>query len=75
MNNITHLLEEQIIPRLVSDNPWWLSDVIPEYYSNMPHRAYLADFYNEVADIDMRRAVILMGPPTCGENSNDISCH
>ncbi len=67
MNNITHLLEEQIIKRLVSDNPWWLSDVIPEYYSNMPHRAYLTDFYNEVADIDMRRAVILMGPRRVGK--------
>lgn len=67
MNNITHLLEEQIIKRLVSDNPWWVSDTIPEYYSKMPHRAYLADFYSEVSDIDMRRAVILMGPRRVGK--------
>lgn len=67
MNNITHLLEEQIIKRLVSDNPWWVSDTIPEYYSKMPHRAYLTDFYSEVSDIDMRRAVILMGPRRVGK--------
>jgi hypothetical protein len=67
MNNITRLLEEQIMKRMVSDNPWWVSDAIPEYYSNMPHRAYLADFYGEVADIDMRRAVILMGPRRVGK--------
>jgi hypothetical protein len=67
MNNITHLLEEQIMKRMVSDNPWWISNAIPEYYSNMPHRAYLADFYSEVSDIDMRRAVILMGPRRVGK--------
>ena len=52
---------------MVSDNPWWVSEAISEYYSNMPHRAYLSDFYNEVADIDMRRAVILMGPRRVGK--------
>jgi predicted AAA+ superfamily ATPase len=67
MNNIAHSLEEQIMKRMVSDNPWWISDTIPEYYSNMPRRAYLADFYSEVADIDMRRAVILMGPRRVGK--------
>lgn len=67
MNNITHLLEEQILKRMVSDNPWWVSNTIPEYYSHMPHRAYLEDFYSEVADIDMRRAVILMGPRRVGK--------
>jgi hypothetical protein len=67
MNSITHLLEEQIMKRMVSDNPWWVSNAIPEYYSCMPHRAYLTDFYNEVEDIDMRRAVILMGPRRVGK--------
>jgi hypothetical protein len=67
MNNITRLLEEQIMKRMVSDNPWWISDAIPEYYSKMPHRAYLADFFSEVSDIDMRRAVILMGPLRVGK--------
>jgi hypothetical protein len=67
MNNIAHLLEEQIMKRMVSDNPWWISDTIPEYYSNMPHRAYLSEFYSEVADMDMRRAVILMGPRRVGK--------
>lgn len=67
MSTITQLLEEQIMKRMVSDNPWWTSDSIPEYYSCMPHRAYLEDFYNEVADIQMRRAVILMGPRRVGK--------
>jgi predicted AAA+ superfamily ATPase len=67
MNNIAHSLEEQIMKRMVSDNPWWISNTIPEYYSNLPHRAYLADFYSEVADVNMRRAVILMGPRRVGK--------
>ncbi len=53
--------------RMVSDNPWWTSDSIPEYYSCMPHRAYLDDFYNEIIDMQMRRAVILMGPRRVGK--------
>ncbi len=67
MTNITQLLEEQIMKRMVADNPWWISHIIPEYYSNMPHRAYLGDFYNEISDIQMRRAVILMGPRRVGK--------
>jgi hypothetical protein len=37
------------------------------HYSNMPHRAYLADFYSEVVDVNIRRAVILMGPRRVGK--------
>jgi hypothetical protein len=33
MNNIAHSLEEQIMKRMVLDNPWWISNTIPEYYS------------------------------------------
>lgn len=67
MKNISELLEEQIIKRMVTDNPWWSSDSVPEFYTKMPHRAYLQDFYNEVSDLEMRRAVILMGPRRVGK--------
>ncbi|MBO5053552.1 MAG: ATP-binding protein [Muribaculaceae bacterium] len=52
---------------MVTDNPWWSSDSVPEFYTKMPHRAYLQDFYNEVSDLEMRRAVILMGPRRVGK--------
>ena len=52
---------------MVADNPWWVSGTMPEYYTKMPHRAYFNKFYDEVSDIDMRRAVILMGPRRVGK--------
>lgn len=67
MATINQLLHEQIMKRMVSDNPWWVSNAIPEYYSSMPHRAYLEGFYNELSDIHLRRAVILMGPRRVGK--------
>lgn len=67
MRNISQLLEEQIKKRMVADNPWWVSGTMAEYYAQMPHRAYLQDFLAEVSDLDMRRAVILMGPRRVGK--------
>lgn len=67
MKDISRLLEAQIMKRMVSDNPWWVSNSVPDYYTTMPHRAYLSDFYSEVSDISMRRAVILMGPRRVGK--------
>ena len=33
-------LKEQIIKRMSMDNPWWMTNSIPEDYKSMPHRAY-----------------------------------
>lgn len=60
-------LKEQIIKRMSMDNPWWITGSIPEDYKEMPRRAYLSGFYPLVSDIDVRRAVILMGPRRVGK--------
>lgn len=60
-------LKEQMIKRMSIDNPWWLSQSIAEDYKAMPPRAYLSEFYPLVADTDVRRAVILMGPRRVGK--------
>lgn len=60
-------LKEQIIKRVSMDNPWWITASIPEDYKEMPRRAYLSGFYPLVSDIDVRRAVILMGPRRVGK--------
>ena len=49
------------------DNPWWITGSIPDDYKEMPRRAYLSGFYPLVSDIDVRRAVILMGPRRVGK--------
>ena len=60
-------LKEQIVKRMSMDNPWWMTNSIPEDYKSMPHRAYLNGFYPLVSDTDIRRAVILMGPRRVGK--------
>lgn len=61
------LIEKQIIGRLRVDNPWWTENEIPPYYSEMHPRLYLDIFYPLVLNMDIRRAVILMGPRRVGK--------
>lgn len=61
------LIEKQIIGRLRVDNPWWTENEIPSYYSEMRPRLYLDIFYPLVCNMDIRRAVILMGPRRVGK--------
>lgn len=59
--------KEQIIKRLVFDNPWWATGKIAEDYDSMPRRPYIDLFYPIVADLSLRRAAILMGPRRVGK--------
>ena len=61
------LIEKQVIGRLRVDNPWWTENVISSYYAEMHPRLYLDIFYPLVADMDIRRAIILMGPRRVGK--------
>lgn len=63
----TELLEKQILGRLVVDNPWWSDGHIPTFYSDMKPRLYLEIFYPLVKNVDIRRALILMGPRRVGK--------
>ena len=61
------LLEKQVIGRLRLDNPWWTEKEIAPFYAQMHPRLYLDIFYPLVADSDLRRAIILMGPRRVGK--------
>ncbi len=63
----TELLEKQIIGRLRIDNPWWVENTIPSYYRDMTPRLYLDIFYPLAKDLNLRRALILMGPRRVGK--------
>ena len=61
------IMKEQIIKRMQFDNPWWVSNSIPDDYKQMQHRLYLDTFMPMVTDISTRRGVILMGPRRVGK--------
>lgn len=61
------ILEKQIIGRLRVDNPWWTENQIAKDYADMCPRLYLDIFYPLVTDMEIRRAVILMGPRRVGK--------
>lgn len=63
----TALLEKQIIGRLRIDNPWWTEGIIPDYYAQMTPRLYLDIFFPLAVDMDLKRAMILMGPRRVGK--------
>ena len=65
--NSSLLLKEQIITRLVYDNPWWVSGEVVRDYKEMKHRPYIDIFYPMVIDRSVQRAVILMGPRRIGK--------
>lgn len=65
--NYTELLEKQITDRLKIDNPWWITDAIPPYLSEMSPRMYLDIFYPIAINSGIRRAVVLMGPRRVGK--------
>jgi hypothetical protein len=49
------------------DNPWWTSNSIDEYFNEMQRRLYLDLFYPLVADTELRRGLLLMGPRRVGK--------
>ena len=60
--------EKEVINRFRLDNPWWnAAHSIDEELQNMPKRAYLSAFESLVQDLEVRRAVILMGPKRVGK--------
>ena len=63
----TELLVKQIIGRLRVDNPWWTEGEVPDFYQDMRPRLYLDIFFSLVTNIELKRAVILMGPRRVGK--------
>lgn len=67
MAGLTLIPTEKIVERLRYDNPWWVSQQIPEVYSAMTKRLYFDLFYPYVIEKSVRRALVLMGPRRVGK--------
>jgi uncharacterized protein len=66
--NISNVIPtDKIIERLQYENPWWVSQKIPDAYSAMSKRLYFQLFYPYVQEMHVRRAVVLMGPRRVGK--------
>ncbi|MGR8980376.1 MAG: ATP-binding protein [Gammaproteobacteria bacterium] len=62
------LSENEVINRLVLDNPWWEVGIsIDNRFQKLPLRSYFELFYDLLADRSVNRAVILMGPRRVGK--------
>lgn len=60
--------EREIIDRFHFDNPWWSESTgIDPEFKRFPERGYLPLFKKMVAELDVNRAVILMGPRRVGK--------
>jgi predicted AAA+ superfamily ATPase len=59
--------EELVLDRLRYENPWWITGGIDEDYDRLPRREYFNLFLPLVEEIEIRRAVVLMGPRRVGK--------
>lgn len=67
MNGITLIPTEKIVERLRYENPWWVTNEIPEVYGTMVKRLYFTLFYPHVIEKNVLRALVLMGPRRVGK--------
>ncbi len=63
----TEYLKEQIVNRLRMDNPWWVTNSIDNFFNQMQRRLYLETFFPYVAENEVRRGMLLMGPRRVGK--------
>lgn len=60
--------DREIEIRLRLDNPWWEAGAgIDSEYRDFPHRAYLETFAGLVRQVEVNRAVVLLGPRRVGK--------
>lgn len=67
MAKLNLVSKEQVIERIRFDNPWWSTQKIDPFFFRMKRRAYFDLFYPLVSNIEIKRAVILMGPRRIGK--------
>ena len=59
--------KDQILSRIEFENPWWKTRSIDPFYARLRPRAYFPHVRQLVAETEVRRAVILMGPRRVGK--------
>ncbi len=67
MNFDTVIPTSKRIERLQYENPWWITGNVQPVYQEMSKRLYFNLFYPFVKEIDIKRAVVLMGPRRVGK--------
>ena len=59
--------EKEILDRLNFDNPWWEDRDTSINHSKHPKRKYFFEFYENILDRSVNRALVLMGPRRVGK--------
>ena len=59
--------QELILDRLKFENPWWVSGSIDSDFDEMQRRLYFDLFFPLVEELDIKRAVVLMGSRRVGK--------
>ena len=67
--------KQDIISRLQFDNPWWEQGRQGKVvYENKPRRKYFEPFYQNILDVSVHRAIVLMGPRRVGKTVMVYHC-
>ncbi|MBI2420245.1 MAG: ATP-binding protein [Ignavibacteriales bacterium] len=66
-SNFSAIGSEQLLDRLRFENPWWISGLIDEDMSELQKRLYFDLFFPLIQELDIKRAVVLMGPRRVGK--------
>lgn len=64
---LKNIAKSQVLDRLRFENPWWVSEQIDSFYSEMPERMYFQQFLSLAKITSVQRALVLMGPRRVGK--------
>jgi predicted AAA+ superfamily ATPase len=64
---LNSISEEHVIRRIKDDNPWWATGSIESDFNELPRRLYFDLFFPLLEDLNLKRAVVLMGPRRVGK--------
>src|SRR5690554_891221 len=64
---IEKISKSQVLDRIKFENTWWVNGQIDEDYFDMQRRLYFEVFKPMVFEMDIKRAVVLMGPRRVGK--------
>ena len=67
MSKIKTISQELIIKRMRLENPWWDNGSIPEQYAGFKRRPYFDQFFKNLKQTSVKRALVLMGPRRVGK--------
>mgnify|MGYP002795032747 CR=1 FL=1 len=59
--------KSQVLDRIRFENPWWVTNSIDPFYSEMPKRMYYNQFKHLADEKTLQRSLVLMGPRRVGK--------